>query len=99
MEYIWIVVGGIVLATIIGAVTAGSKVSSLQRSFASMGDMTGKTKADVIRQVGPPQTISALPEGGSLLQWQIINQAGGYHIAIAFDADEKFIGITHEHAA
>lgn len=64
---------------------------SPQNGFTSLGDMTGKSKAEIIAAAGPPTSISAIIDG-QLLQW--IN--GGYHIAIKFDSNGIFAGITHE---
>ncbi len=69
-----------------------SSGSSLQKKFIRLGDMTGKTRKEIISSVGPPSAISAMPNGGQLLQWQ----ATGYHIAILFSENGMFKGIQHE---
>ncbi len=88
-----IVVGGAISAAIQQAnVTTPGR--ELHQKFESLGDMTGKTKDEIIAVVGPPTSTSALPEGKTLLQWQ----ATGCHMALRF-ADDVFDGITHEHLA
>lgn len=77
---------------------SGSQVGEVQKGFASLGEVPGKTRSEIEAVVGPPSSISGMPNGGTLLQWQIVNQAGGYHIAMAFDADGICEGITHESA-
>jgi hypothetical protein len=56
--------------------------------------MHGKTKAEIIAAVGPPNSISELGGDETLLQWQ----ATSYHIAIRFQG-EVFAGISHEYVA
>lgn len=82
-------VGGIISAGFTAAEGA-----ALQRAFAALGEMTGKTKAEIIAAVGPPNSISELAGGETLLQWQ----SAGYHIAIRFQG-EVFAGISHEYLA
>jgi hypothetical protein len=62
--------------------------------FQRLGDMTGKTSADVIAMAGSPSSRSSIGNGQTLLQWQ----ATGYHIAILFDSNGRFVRITHEYA-
>jgi len=54
--------------------------------------LKGKKKEDIIAVVGPPNSISATPDGGQLLQWI----STGYHIVIVFDANGICQGVTHE---
>jgi hypothetical protein len=62
--------------------------------FIALGDMTGKTSTQIRAVVGHPTSRSSIANGQTLLQWQ----ATGYHIAILFDANERFEKITHEYA-
>lgn len=88
-----IVVGGVISAAMQQAnVTAPGR--ELHQKFESLGDMTGKTKDEIIAVVGAPTTVSELPDGKTLLQWQ----ATGCHMALRF-AGDLFDGITHEHLA
>lgn len=92
---------GTMLLVLLGASVLGGVITtvtlmpgqSLAGKFRELGNMTGKTQAEIIASVGPPNSVSTLA-GGQLLQWQ----ATGYHIAIMFK-DGIFAGITHEHAA
>lgn len=63
----------------------------LHARFKTLGDMTGKNVAVFLRTVGPP-TSRSMVGNDLLLQWQ----ATGYHIAVLFDASERFLRITHE---
>lgn len=94
MEFIWIVIGGFILYAIITAIVKAPG-QSLAGRFQSLGNMTGKTKDEIIAVVGPPNSSSAMADGGQLLQWL----QAGYHIAIAFDANGIFVGIQHEFSA
>jgi hypothetical protein len=58
-----------------------------------MGQLAGKNKAQIISVAGQPSSISALPEGKTLLQWM----AMGYHIALIFNG-EICEGVSHEFA-
>jgi hypothetical protein len=66
----------------------------LHERFLSLGDMTGKTANEIVATVGPPTSISSLSEGQELWQWQAI----GCHMALLFDAEGRFIGISHQFA-
>ena len=93
----WLI-GAIVVGGIISAVMQQANVTApgreLHQKFESLGDMTGKTKDEIIAVVGPPTSVSELPDGKTLLQWQTT----GCHMALRFDGD-AFDGITHEHLA
>lgn len=90
----WLLIFGAII--IGGAITAGLASvgqATLPNAFASLGDMSQKTRSEIIAAVGPPNAISDVGMGMELLQWQ----NPGYHIAIQFEG-EKFRGITHESA-
>ncbi len=93
----WLV-GAIVVGGAISAAFQQSNVTApgleLHQKFVSLGNMTGMTKDQIIAVVGQPSSISALPEGRTLLQWQ----ATGCHMALQFNGD-LFEAITHEHVA
>jgi hypothetical protein len=88
-----IIIGSILISGVIKILTLAPG-QSLQGKFGSLGDMTGKTRTEIIAVVNNPTSISALPDGRTLLQWQ----ATGYHIALRFSG-EIFDGITHQHIA
>lgn len=73
-----------------------SGTSSLIKNFGSLGNMTGKSKAEIISVVGRPQSISSMGNGQTLLQWQQTSSANAYHIAILFDENDIFAGISSE---
>ena len=87
---------GFIAVLVVGGIIAGISISSGSNRFAEIGDITGKTEAEIIAAVGPPNSISGMADGGKLLQWMQTNSAGGYHYAIAFDADGKAVGYTHQ---
>ena len=67
----------------------------LHRRFIALGDMTGKTAAEITATVGvEPTSISSMAHGMTLLQWQ----ATGCHMALLFGPDGKLVKITHEYA-
>jgi len=65
----------------------------LHARFRRLGDMTGLTSVQISMVVGPPTSISSMANGQTLLQWQ----ATGCHMALLFDAESRFIRITHEY--
>ena len=73
-------------------VTASGR--ELHGRFLVLGDMTGKTADEIIAVVGNPSSISSMAAGNTLLQWQ----ATGCHMALLFDANGRFVKITHQHA-
>ena len=84
------VVGSIVFAIQKHAVTAPSR--ELHQKFVELGDLTGKSKDEIIAKVGSPTSISGLANGKTLLQWQTT----GCHMALRFNED-SCEGITHQH--
>jgi hypothetical protein len=66
----------------------------LGTKFASLGNMTDKTSDKIIAVVGWPTSRSSMAGNQILMQWQ----ATGYHIAILFEADGRFVKVTHESA-
>lgn len=89
----------IIVIIAIGALTASARLSSIQNKFVKLGNLVGRTKEEIIKAVGPPSSVSSLPGGESLLQWQHISRAGGYHIALRFDPQGRCKGVTHEHSS
>ena len=89
---------GAALGLLTGAASKWSVLRSgraLQRKFQQVGPLKGRSSAEIISLVGQPQAKSAIPGGGSLLQWM----ATGYHIALGFDAGGVCTGVTHEFSA
>lgn len=76
-------------AFISAQVTAPGRALRVQ--FIALGTLTGMTRDDIVAKTGPPNSISAMPDG-SLCQWM----RPGYHMAIRFDANDIFAGISHE---
>ncbi len=70
--------------------------SDIKNKFAKMGTLSGLTQAEIVQQVGLPNSVSSLPEGKKLLQWQHTSQAGAYHIALIFSHDDICEGVSHE---
>lgn len=91
---IFAIIGGVIMYWVISALVK-VPAREVESKRQSMGELKGKTKAEVIRVMGPPNSVSVLPQyprNGQLLQWI----KSGYHIAVAFDADDICQGITHE---
>ena len=86
-------IGGLVL---FGLISAFVRVPGrrLQRKFQRLGVLKGQRKSVILAYAGPPNAVSALPDGGTLCQWQ----ATGYHIALIFH-DDICDGVSHEFAA
>lgn len=84
----------IVALPLLWAVGAAMSATSVQKKFADLGTLTGKTKAEILAVVGQPNSVSSVGDGKTLLQWQ----ATGYHIALMFTG-EICDGVTHEHSA
>ena len=97
MDWVWFVlpiIGGFVLYAII---SAGVKAPGHAQAneFAGLGNVKGRTKAEIIAQVGRPVSVSAGPDGGEIVQWM----ATGHHIVLIFDKDGICQGISHQHLA
>lgn len=69
---------------------------SMAKKMQGLGNIMGRPLDEITAAIGPPNSVSATvtPDGGKTLrQWM----ASGYHVAMLFDADDKCMGITHEH--
>jgi hypothetical protein len=82
-------IGGLILCGVIAAIVRVPGLR-LQRKFARIGTLKGQRKSVVFALAGPPNAISALPDGKTLCQWQ----ATGYHIALVFN-QETCEGVSH----
>jgi hypothetical protein len=93
------------LPWLVGAIVVGGAISSalarnnviapgrqLHQKFVLLGTIAGKTKDEIVGVVSSPTSISGLPNGKILLQWQ----ATGCHMALRFDGD-ICDGITHQY--
>jgi hypothetical protein len=69
-------------------VTAEGK--ALRNKFATLGELQGKTKQEIIAVVGSPSSISATSEGKTVCQWM----QTGFHVALVFKG-EICEGISH----
>src|SRR3954468_19732649 len=58
--------------------------------FGALGDLTARTKTDVVRSVGMPSARAELAGGGEVLDWR----TRGLHITLMFDASGYCVGIT-----
>ena len=86
-----IVIGGAISAALAqGNVTAPGR--ELHSRFVALGTLAGKTKDEIVAAIGPPTSISSLPNGKTLLQWQ----ATGCHMALRFTG-EVCDGLTHQY--
>lgn len=85
-----VVLSGLLFAMQKKSVTAPGR--ELFQRFVALNPIKGKTKDEIIAQVGPPTSISALAGGQSLLQWQ----ATGCHMALVFTGD-TCEGISHQY--
>ena len=90
MDFIWIILGGALLSGVIG-IAVKAPGNALAQKFARAGTLAGKTKTEIIAQVGPPNSVSGLAGGKTLCQWM----ATGYHVALRFNG-EMCEGVTHE---
>ena len=62
-------------------VTLGGK--ELRRKFEALGELTGKTKQEIVAAVGSPSAISGTADGKTLCQWM----KTGFHIALIFNGE------------
>ena len=65
---------------------------ALHARFLSLGNMAGRTAAEIIAVVGQPSSVSSMAFGQTLMQWQ----ATGCHIALLFAANGRFVKVTHQ---
>lgn len=66
---------------------------ALAQGFASLGNLAGRSKDEIVAVVGPYSSFSVTGPHQVLLQWQ----SDVYHIALLFEGD-VCVGITHEFA-
>ena len=65
---------------------------ALRKRFIALGSLTGRTRREIEKAVGPAAQETPLPDGRTLLQWR----ATGYHIALVFEKNGRCFGVTHE---
>ena len=87
---------GIILIGLLAWVVAAANVSGRANAFVKMGDVQGKTLAEIVAAVGSPTSVSAVGDGTQLYQWMKVTQAGSYHYALLF-IDGVCLGYTHQH--
>jgi hypothetical protein len=83
-------VGGLVLYGIVAALVKAPG-QALHVKFVKLGQLKGKSKAEIVAAVGLPNSVSAVANEKTVCQWL----ATGYHIALLFDGD-ICEGVTHE---
>lgn len=66
---------------------------ALAQGFASLGNLVGRSKNEIVAVVGPYSSFSVAGPHQVLLQWQ----SDVYHVALLFEGD-SCVGITHEFA-
>lgn len=68
----------------------------MANKFVKLGNIRGRPIAEIVKRVGPPNSISSTGNG-QLYQW-IKTSAffGSYHYAISVDAEGNAIGYTHQ---
>lgn len=68
-----------------------AKSIRLEKNFASLGDMKGMSKQEIISKVGEPNTVCHISDS-EILQWRDVT----FYIAIYFDPKGMFSGITYK---
>ena len=95
LYFILPLIGGLLLYALT-TVTVRAPGKVLAAKFASLGNMTGKTYAEIRQVVGVESSVSRkVMDDGSVVtirQWM----ATGYHIVLLFDQEDKFICISSE---
>src|SRR5688572_587665 len=64
--------------------------STLANRFQRLGSLSGLSKEEIVRRVGLPQSIQSTPTG-QLVKWNTV----GFQVAIRFDKEGKFEGMTY----
>jgi hypothetical protein len=65
---------------------------ALHARFLSLGNMAGRTSAEIIAIVGQPSSVTSMALGQTLMQWQ----ATGCHMALLFSGNGRFVKVTHQ---
>ena len=82
MSYVlWIGVGLAVFAAMLFVEQAPGR--RLKRLLQELKPVRGKTRADIVAQLGPPTLMSDMPRGRTLYQWKAI----GFQIGLLFDGE------------
>ncbi len=91
MDFMYYIIGGLILYVIISAVVRASG-DDLQKKFVKLGTLTGKTYSEIEKACGKPNAVSSMGNDKTLRQWM----ATGYHIALIFDKNDICEGVSHE---
>lgn len=92
MIIIVIIISSILLYALL-KILVKSKGKKLQRKFISLGNMTGKSKRDIIAKCGNFKSVKNI-QGGSICVWM----ETGYIVTIQFDSNDQFVKICSETA-
>src|SRR5206468_1625665 len=76
---------------LVAAVSGSDPGKQLIRNFVALGNMTGKSRADIEKIVGPPSKTSVLEDGKILCQWVVADTK----VALMF-RDDIFAGVSQE---
>jgi len=66
--------------------------AALNSAFVKLGDMKGMSREEITKAVGAPKGITHHDDGSKTVIWS----AGGYHMALLFDKDDKVVKIQTE---
>jgi hypothetical protein len=91
MEYIWIILGGIMLYAVITALVKAPG-NALNKKFVDLGTLTGKTYDEIVEVAGFPNSKNSMAKNQTLCQWIEAN----YHIVLLFDENMICLGISSE---
>lgn len=90
------------IAALLGASLAACVQVGNTFDLKKVGELTPgvTTQQEAIEKLGKPSSVSGMPGGGRLLQWQYafgtgIGVGGGAHAAILFDRDGIMSQVTH----
>jgi len=82
----------IVFATLASAWAGAVRSASLRRKFEALGQVTGRTREEILRHVGKPPNRTEKPHAGrEIMEWRRIN----FRVVLAF-TDGVCDGIDYE---
>ncbi|GJM36993.1 MAG: hypothetical protein DHS20C19_03600 [Acidimicrobiales bacterium] len=73
--------------------------SNLRKRAVALGEVGGRTRVEIERFLGPPNSIDSIAPDVYLCQWMQQGTFGGlYHIGLIFDRNDFCGGVNHESA-
>lgn len=74
-------------------ISRGKKITTL---CPQVKELSGKTKSELLKALGLPRSVETYSGGRSLARWRISDPTNPSSVAVLFDENDEFIGMSSE---